>query len=472
MNIHGKNLLTNNKFNVFASMIGLILVIYSIFAFDSKTPWPSFYTLIPTIGTGLIIFFSTENNIVGKILSNKLLVGIGLISYSAYLWHQPIIAFSKNRSLSGLEELSSLTLIITSFTLAYFTWKYLEKPFRNKNITSSRFIFYFSVIGSLIFISAGLLIYKNNGYRTEYGRIPPNIEWFSLSEKLDIIGDICKPRSFNNSGMFYCEFGDINSSRNIVLYGDSHAQALSEELNKYFKENGIKGIKITLNECEVIPALRLYVKNNTDITDKCLDSFSEMLSFIRNQHAEIVISSRWTFKLYPIIGKIDQMPARNSEGGIEKETYREYVSVNNGKISFDEQEKKYAIKNFLDELLNISSRIYLIYPIPEISKDIARINLLHFRENKTVLGTISIPYNDFLIRNNFINSVFDEYNNNAKLIGIKPESVFCNSFLDARCVAQFNSIPFYYDDDHLSDAGAHLIVQELSRKINYEKINR
>ena len=334
MNINGKNILKNQIINEYASLSGLILVIYSIFAFDSKTPWPSLYTLIPTIGAGLIIFFSSEKNLVGNLLANKFLVGTGLISYSAYLWHQPIIAFSKNRSLSGNEEVNSLLIITSTIILAYFTWQFIEKPFRNIKIISSKFILYFSIIGTLFFSVTGLLIYKSNGFRNDDGRIPPNIKWFSLSEKLDIIGDLCIPKPYNQSGISLCEFGDINSKRNIILYGDSHAQAISEELNKYFLKNNIKGYKILLNECEVVPEMRLYLNDKTDITDKCLHNFSEMLSFIKIQNAEIIISSRWTFKVYPIEGHVDQMPTRNSEGGVENETYREYVSVNKGKISF------------------------------------------------------------------------------------------------------------------------------------------
>ena len=85
----------SKNLNEAGGLLGLALIIYAIFKFDNQLPFPSFYALVPTIGAGLIILCATQITFVGKLLGNKLLVGIGLISYSAYLWHQPLLAFSK-----------------------------------------------------------------------------------------------------------------------------------------------------------------------------------------------------------------------------------------------------------------------------------------------------------------------------------------------------------------------------------------
>lgn len=89
----------SERLNQTGSFFGLMLIVYAILAFDKYTPFPGLYALFPTIGTALIILFSTPQTLTGKILSNRLLVGIGLVSYSAYLWHQPLFAFARHRSL-------------------------------------------------------------------------------------------------------------------------------------------------------------------------------------------------------------------------------------------------------------------------------------------------------------------------------------------------------------------------------------
>ena len=64
---------------------------------------PSFYTLSPIIGVCLVVWFSGKNEVVGKILSSKLFVGTGLISYSLYLWHYPIFAFYRIKNFTPSE---------------------------------------------------------------------------------------------------------------------------------------------------------------------------------------------------------------------------------------------------------------------------------------------------------------------------------------------------------------------------------
>jgi peptidoglycan/LPS O-acetylase OafA/YrhL len=459
------SIISISQYQSLSSIAGLGMILYSIFAFDKNTPSPSLYSLIPTIGASLILISANNKNFVGKLLGNKFFVGIGLISYSAYLWHQPIIAFSKLRNLFGLQLLNPFLIIGTSLVLAYLSYKFIEKPFRNKNNFSSKFILYFFVIATLAFITIGSVIYLGNGFRNVNDRVPPNVKWLSLSEKINTNGDICAPVAYEKSGISTCNFGDLSSDKNIILYGDSHAEAISEQLNKMFIELKIKGTKITLNGCEVVPELRIYSKINTDVTDRCMNNFSNMLSYIKKHKAEVIVVSRWSFKLYPIRGQIDNMTTKNEEGGIENEVdYREYVSVIDKKVSFSGSDKKIALNHFLDGLLSVTNKLYLIYPVPEISWDIARKNILYFRNNGTVLNEISIPYSDFKNRNKFVNSIFNEYEKNPTFISIKPENIFCDTYIKDRCVAQYGSIPYYYDDDHLSDVGANLILEKLKEK--------
>ena len=126
-----KKIIYNSLTNTL-SLIGIFILLISFIYFDKNTPHPSFYTLIPAIGTVLIILYSNESSIAGKLLGNKLLVSVGLISYSLYLWHQPIFAFSRIRFFEELNIFSKFGLIGFTFILAYFSWRYVELHFRNK----------------------------------------------------------------------------------------------------------------------------------------------------------------------------------------------------------------------------------------------------------------------------------------------------------------------------------------------------
>ncbi|MCK5901558.1 MAG: acyltransferase [Cocleimonas sp.] len=146
-----------------ASLFGLVLIVGSFFFLDKSIPFPSVYTLIPTLGTLLVILFANQDTLVNKLLSLKLLVGIGLISYSAYLWHQPLFIFARAASI----DTPSLTLMgflsVATFPLAYLSWRYIESPFRNRQHFTQKQIFMFTFGCSLLFIVVGLFLILSDG---------------------------------------------------------------------------------------------------------------------------------------------------------------------------------------------------------------------------------------------------------------------------------------------------------------------
>ena len=110
--------------------LGLALIGGATLGYTQATPFPSYYALAPVLGAVLIILFCRAEEGLGRVLSLRPLVGIGLISYSAYLWHQPVFVFAR---LKMQEEPSfgiMAVLIVVSLFLAYLTWKYIETPFR------------------------------------------------------------------------------------------------------------------------------------------------------------------------------------------------------------------------------------------------------------------------------------------------------------------------------------------------------
>lgn len=141
--------------NNYLASLGLAAIIFTVFAYDASTPFPSLYALIPVLGTVLLVLYASEETFAARLLSARAFVGIGLISYSAYLWHQPVFAFFRVYSNQiSLNWLAALALITITLFLSYMSWRYIEKPFRNKNLTSKKFIFNFSffALASLLLI--------------------------------------------------------------------------------------------------------------------------------------------------------------------------------------------------------------------------------------------------------------------------------------------------------------------------------
>ena len=141
------------------------MIVFSFLLFDKTLPVPSTYLLAPVMGVMLILLYADESTWVGKILGTNILVGIGLISYSTYLWHQPIFAISKI-SLSEQQNPYLMYFLITlTLILAFLTWKYVERPFRTKlQLPRKKFLTYLSCVAIVLLTFATVGVYRQGDF--------------------------------------------------------------------------------------------------------------------------------------------------------------------------------------------------------------------------------------------------------------------------------------------------------------------
>ena len=151
-------------------ILGLILIFYSIFFFNfTKIFHPSVISLIPLIGVSLIIVFSKKGELITKILSSKILVFFGLISYSLYLWHYPIFAFLRYIDVFNNSIQIKLLAILLTIILSIFSYYFIEKPFRNKKFIINKYLVLLLSFFSFLIVLINILVIKNNGLP---GRLP------------------------------------------------------------------------------------------------------------------------------------------------------------------------------------------------------------------------------------------------------------------------------------------------------------
>ena len=244
-NVHIKSIYINQ----ILSLVGFTMIMFSIIVFDKTTPFPSFYTLVPTIGTLLLILCSVPKTFIHRLLTLKFLVGIGLISYSAYLWHQPILAFAKNRALF-IDDLSNIWLIslcLLSFMLAWISWKFIEKPFRNKQKIKRQKIFLYSLIFISIYISIGQFINFNHGFKNRFPDLHTTANIAMYDEKGNCFG--------RSEG--FCNLTD--SRKKIFVVGDSTTEAIAHSLNNIATEFAI--VPISAPHCILIENYDLVKRN-------------------------------------------------------------------------------------------------------------------------------------------------------------------------------------------------------------------
>lgn len=225
--------MTNVSLNNILSFSGLALICYAIFVYDESIPFPGFYALVPTVGTVLIIVFAQQGTLVNRILSLKPFVGIGLISYSAYLWHQPIFAFVKYRSFTEPALGVMLSLCLGVLVLAYLSWRFVEKPFRNKTAYSRRFVFTFTGVTTSLFLIGGSLLNLSDGFKSReiYAQLkvgeyqPDNRELGAESwSQLRALSGDAEYGVDNNAFDTTLWFDDSDPRVRLLIVGNSHSK--------------------------------------------------------------------------------------------------------------------------------------------------------------------------------------------------------------------------------------------------------
>lgn len=110
--------------------LGLVVILAAFFLHDATTPYPSFATLLPVGGTVLLVLFAGPRTVVGRLLSRPPMVAVGLVSYSAYLWHQPLFALARVMATDAPAPILIIFLTLLTYVLAAASWAYVEQPFR------------------------------------------------------------------------------------------------------------------------------------------------------------------------------------------------------------------------------------------------------------------------------------------------------------------------------------------------------
>ena len=214
--------------------LGVALVVLPIFIFDRQTPFPSIYTLVPTLGTAILIVYATQRVFVGRLLASPPFVGIGLVSYSAYLWHQPLFAFARQRSAERPEPVSLAMLSVVVMVIAYLSWRFVEKPFRSEKIISSAKVWSCGLGGSLVLIVLGTLGFVSDGFPNRFAsddRSLASLDTIQMSRYTDRLFLAALDQPFDDS-----------KRKKVLIVGDSFAK----DLVNVIKETGmLSGLQVS-----------------------------------------------------------------------------------------------------------------------------------------------------------------------------------------------------------------------------------
>lgn len=451
----------SNSSRQILSVVGLLLLFYAVFMFDKETPFPSLYTLVPTIGTALIILFADKETVAGRLLGNQVLVGLGLISYSAYLWHQPLFAFARHRNIEEPSALFFSALFIATLSLAYLSWRYVETPFRNKQRFSRRQIFFLSVLGSVLFITIGSIGKKSDGYPDRFN-LPG---YLSQSEKYEDVVGWCekkyagkdwnlKKRNGDYVDIDFCKLGNVNQNPTLAVLGDSHAQALQTTFDIAGKSLGIAFEKIALGGCP--PLLGVDVIKGSYSIGVCSKLAEWQYEYVlENNIKKVLLVSRWT-----------QYTDGNYDGsgigilGLSKNDERtKYASRKAFEQAFDRTVKAYQA---------IGVKVYVLAQVPQQKVDVkylyTKLDLFSAPsfDKSSYINKMSVKQQEHELLQSYTRSFFAKYENKKDIHLIVLDDAFCHA---GKCLMGETDKAFYVDTNHLSRIGATLAADALIRQL-------
>ena len=446
---------------------GVAMIVYAIVSFDKGMRFPGLSALVPVSGALLVIAFATSETWAGRLLGARWMVGVGLVSYSAYLWHQPIFAFARYQSPNHLGQSVLIGLIFLTGAIAYLSWRFVEAPFRNKAFMTRRSIAILALSGIALFSAVAVLINVKQGFPERYPK-----EFASAFDPYKVKeGKFCdfkKVTGFDD--LDFCEFGDAASDTTVVLYGDSHASSLLGDLHEEFKNKKIKGLRVRLLNCNhTIPGMLQGAPTNSAVNaaKRCTSNFDNLVEFVTSNAEAVVVSARWTIKMYPVVGLLKDSSFDNQEGGVEyhKNPSAHYAPTHAGEWVTDGEWKQQAVWGFLQKLLATQKQVLVVYPVPEVGWDLPLYNFSTYLQTGNVPSDVSTSRALYKTRNQFMLDTLNDKRLDP-IVRIRPEDFFCNAGDGQRCMAQVSWQPFYYDSNHLSSAGAQPIAHEIGRVLD------
>lgn len=230
------------------SNIALVVILISPYAYKYNYSNPNIFTAFVILATYLIISFNKPQFWAAKILSNRLFLFIGALSYSLYLWHQPIYVLIRVVSLEEPGLVQFAFGAFATFILGYLSWRFVELPFRNKQQVTTKMLYLATGSVTALLFAIGLTMHFTSGFYSRWPELSQNDRDFGKG--MNIAFNEAPYRYLNRS------FDPANPEQKILVIGNSYARDFINMLDKTERLAGKQLVYSDRKLCEVVPGER------------------------------------------------------------------------------------------------------------------------------------------------------------------------------------------------------------------------
>lgn len=416
------------------SLASMALLLLAVFGFDPHTPFPGAAALLPVLGTvGMIWAHGQQKTWVSHLLGTRVMVGVGLISYSWYLWHWPVFVFGSYAAVDGLSALELGGLMLLSLVLGYLSWRFVETPFREKRLLAGR-------KAMLAAAGAGILCVGFIGQvvRWEDGlpwRLPEQALRYAQAKKWSPELMACLAEKDTPDDRLFCHFGPKSRSVSALVWGDSHATALIPALEDGAKKHDISLVQASFAGCIPLDGL--------ENIERCAHFNHRVEKALAEQNfSDVVLAARWSLYLY------GQMSG-DIEHALKDPTTGKYVRT------IAEQRFADGLRQRIAGLRAAGHRVWLVKEVP-LQEIIVPYRLSRLAMLNRPVTDEGLPVSHHLKREAFISQLFDELAAADDGVSVlDPAPRLCGA--DGLCRVELNGRALYTDDNHLSEVGARYV---------------
>lgn len=407
---------------------GLGMILYCFFNYSAKTTFPGLAAIPPCLGSMLMIYsMSSEDRLLLKrLLSWKPVVFIGLISYSLYLWHWPILVYANYWLLHPSNVINSL-MIPLSIIIAFLSWKFIETPFRKSNFGDQhRFHAYLLAAGSSLCIAGG-------GYAIFFLKTPPLIESRFIEKYEKATSDFAfepdaEIEDIKEDDRYTLGIKDDSKKTEVLMIGDSHCRQLYPIFDQLGRDLGFKARALLRNGG--VPVLDRNFRTDRFSSERNYEFQDNVIDYIKSEKSikHIIIAGRW----------------------------KGYETKNKDLLES-------SLRKIIDEYNGLNVKVWLIGSIPEYKINTAKLILLNDILGKNVEDAQMTPEVHYLTC-----TVEDQYRgrtdpHDAKLTFIDPAPAFLNPHSGIYKIS-LNGDPLYMDSYHINHTAAMKVLYPLFKE--------
>lgn len=439
------------KYKNTLSLIGFILLITAFFLVNKEHLFPSWWALMPVFGTLFVISAGADSFLNRILLSNRIMIGIGLISYPLYLWHWPILSFLNIIENGSPTILIRVAALFISIVLAWLTYEFIEKPCRRVSNRKSTFI----LIVLMYFVSIiGVLIYFNNGIPSRLNKFTEiNKQFIPADDHAKSLIELCKNDYPILASAGYC-IKQKSGEPTILLLGDSHSGRMYHGLGELISNTQENLMVIAGGGC--LPFINIRSNSDGNL-NTCTKSMNDSISFALSSNTinTVVFIAR---------GPLYLSGHGYGQGNDESGHHRELRIIDRSEISNPYHVYEFAMRNTLNKFYNKNIKIIFVLDVPELGFDPRTCaNNRPLQITRNVRSPCAVSRFLFDERNkDYRNLVFKVLRDYPSVKVFDPSQSICD---DKLCWAEKDGKFIYRDDDHLSIEGSKFLAHDLYKII-------